>query len=54
MSGPQDPAIENVAAALSKGRAVVVPGALYKSASWAIGITPRWIKRAASGMVQRA
>ena len=36
-----------------KGRALVVPGALYKSASWAGGITPRWLKRVASGMVQR-
>ena len=47
---------EVVAAALDatvKGRAVVVPGALYKSAGWALGITPRWLKRAASGVVQR-
>ncbi|MET0324619.1 MAG: SDR family NAD(P)-dependent oxidoreductase, partial [Ilumatobacteraceae bacterium] len=36
-----------------KGRAVVVPGALYKGLGWAGGVTPRWIKRAASGMVQR-
>ena len=36
-----------------KGRAIVVPGALYKSAGWAIGITPRWLRRVASGRVQR-
>jgi len=36
-----------------KGRALVVPGALYKGVGWASGITPRWLKRVASGMVQR-
>ena len=36
-----------------KGRALVVPGALYKGASWASGVTPRWLKRVGSGMVQR-
>jgi short-subunit dehydrogenase len=40
--------------ATAKGRALVVPGALYKSASWAVGITPRWLRRVASGRVQRA
>ncbi len=40
--------------ATAKGRAIVVPGALYKSASWAVGITPRWLRRVASGRVQRA
>jgi short-subunit dehydrogenase len=48
---------EVAAAALDatvRGRAVVVPGALYKSAGWAIGITPRWLRRAASGIVQRS
>ena len=39
--------------AVAKGRALVVPGALYKGASWAVNITPRWLRRAASGMVQR-
>ncbi len=39
--------------ATAKGRAIVVPGALYKSASWAVGITPRWLRRVASGRVQR-
>jgi uncharacterized protein len=39
--------------ATARGRAVVVPGALYKSASWAIGVTPRWLRRVASGRVQR-
>ena len=37
---------EDVTAALegtTKGRAIVVPGALYKSASWAVNVTPRWI-----------
>ena len=36
-----------------KGRALVVPGAVYKSASWVGGVTPRWIKRVTSGMVLR-
>lgn len=36
-----------------KGRALVVPGALYKSASWVGAVTPRWLKRVGSGMVQR-
>jgi uncharacterized protein len=39
--------------AVAKGRALVVPGALYKSASWAVNITPRWIRRVGSGMVRR-
>lgn len=37
----------------AKGRAVIVPGALYKSASVATNFAPRWLKRVASGMVQR-
>jgi uncharacterized protein len=36
-----------------KGRAIVVPGALYKGASWAVNMTPRWLRRVGSGMVQR-
>ena len=36
-----------------KGRALVVPGAVYKGASWVGAVTPRWIKRVTSGMVQR-
>ena len=42
-------ALEGVA----KGRALIVPGALYKGASWAVNVTPRWLRRVASGMVQR-
>ena len=37
----------------AKGRALIVPGALYKGASWAVNVTPRWLRRVASGMVQR-
>ena len=37
----------------AKGRAIVVPGALYRSASWAVGVTPRWLRRVASGRMQR-
>ena len=51
------PLPEVVTAALdgtAKGRAIVVPGALYRSASWAVGVTPRWLRRVASGRVQRA
>lgn len=47
---------EVVAAALdatAKGRAVIVPGALYKGASWALGVTPRWLRRVGSGVIQR-
>jgi len=40
--------------ATAKGRALIVPGALYKSASWAVGLTPRWLRRVASGRIQRA
>lgn len=39
--------------AVARGRAVSVPGALYKSASWASGMAPRWLRRVASGRVQR-
>ena len=49
--------VEEVATAalegVAKGRALVVPGALYKPASWAVNVTPRWLRRVASGMVQR-
>ena len=47
---------EVVASALegtAKGRALVVPGALYKSASWITGVTPRWLERVGSGIVPR-
>jgi short-subunit dehydrogenase len=37
----------------AKGRALVVPGALYKSATWISGVTPRWIRRVSSGMIPR-
>jgi len=50
MSEVVDAALDGVA----KGRALVVPGALYRSAGWAIGITPRWLRRVASGLVQRS
>jgi short-subunit dehydrogenase len=42
-------ALEGVA----KGRALVVPGALYKGASWIVNVTPRWLRRVGSGFVQR-
>ena len=49
--------VEEVAAAglsgVAKGRAVIVPGPLYKGLAAASGITPRWLKRALSGTVQR-
>jgi short-subunit dehydrogenase len=50
------PLPEVAAAALeatAKGRAISVPGALYKGASWAVGMTPRWLRRVASGRIQR-
>lgn len=49
--------VEDVAAAglngVAKGRAVIVPGPLYKGLAAASGVTPRWLKRALSGAVQR-
>ena len=49
--------VEEVAAAglsgVAKGRAVIVPGPLYKGLAAASGVTPRWLKRALSGTVQR-
>jgi len=49
--------VEEVAAAgldgVAKGRAIVVPGAVYKALVTAGGVTPRWLKRALSGVVQR-
>ena len=38
----------------AKGRAIVVPGALYRSASWAVGVTPRWLRHVTMARVQRA
>lgn len=40
-------------AATAKGRAVIVPGALYKTVTWIGGVTPRWAKRVASGVIPR-
>ncbi|MET0145631.1 MAG: SDR family NAD(P)-dependent oxidoreductase [Ilumatobacteraceae bacterium] len=39
--------------ATAKGRALVVPGALYKGASWAVNVTPRCLRRMASSLIQR-
>ena len=36
-----------------KGRAIVVPGSFYKGLSAASNVSPRWLKRAISAMVQR-
>jgi short-subunit dehydrogenase len=48
---------EQVAAAgltdVAKGRAVSVPGALYKGLALASGVTPRGLARRLSGLVQR-
>ncbi|MFV0309174.1 MAG: SDR family NAD(P)-dependent oxidoreductase [Desertimonas sp.] len=38
---------------VAKGRAVIVPGALYKGLVAASNVTPGWVKRALSGVVQR-
>jgi short-subunit dehydrogenase len=38
---------------VTKGRALSVPGAIYKGLSWATGITPRGVTRRLSGLVQR-
>jgi short-subunit dehydrogenase len=49
--------VEEVATAglegVAKGRALIVPGAFYKSVVSAGGVTPRWIKRALSNVVRR-
>jgi len=50
---PLEEVVDAALEATAKGRAIVVPGALYKSASWAIGVAPRWLRRVASGRVQR-
>jgi len=50
---PVDEVVSTALNAVAKGRAVCVPGAFYKSASWATGMVPRWVRRAASGVVQR-
>jgi len=39
---------------VAKNRAVIVPGAIYKLVTGAGSVTPRWIKRALSGVVQRS
>jgi short-subunit dehydrogenase len=50
-------AVDEVAAAgldgVVKGRAVVVPGPLYKGLSAVSNVTPRWLRRAMSDLVQR-
>jgi uncharacterized protein len=38
---------------VAKGRALSVPGVLYKGLSWATGITPRGLTRRLSGLVKR-
>jgi short-subunit dehydrogenase len=49
--------VEEVAAeglkAVVKNRTLAVPGPAYKALVGAGGVTPRWLKRLASGMVQR-
>lgn len=50
--------VEEVATAglqgVARGRAIVVPGLVYKSVVGAGSVTPRWLKRALSGIIQRA
>jgi len=48
-----DDVVRDGLAATAKGRAVVVPGALYKATTWVGGVTPRWAKRLASGIIPR-
>lgn len=38
---------------VAKGRAIIVPGTLYKALVGAGSMTPRWLKRSLSSMVQR-
>jgi len=49
--------VEEVATAglqgVAKGRAIIVPGVFYKTMVGAGSVTPRWLKRALSGVVQR-
>ncbi|MGH9270718.1 MAG: SDR family NAD(P)-dependent oxidoreductase, partial [Ilumatobacteraceae bacterium] len=45
--------VRDALAATAKGRAVIVPGALYKTVTWLGGVTPRWAKRVASGVIPR-
>ena len=39
--------------AMVKGRAITVPGVIYKTATWVGGVTPRWAKRLASSFIPR-
>ncbi len=48
-----DDVVRDALAATAKGRAVIVPGALYKTVAWVGGVTPRWAKRVASGIIPR-
>lgn len=50
---PLSEVVRSALDATTKGRAIIVPGALYKGASWAVGLAPRWLRRVASGRVQR-
>lgn len=55
--GPMWTTVEEVATAgleaVVKGRALAIPGAVYKVLSAASNSSPRWLRRFASGLVQR-
>jgi short-subunit dehydrogenase len=45
--------VREALAATVKGRAISVPGAIYKTSTWVGGVTPRWAKRLASNFIPR-
>jgi hypothetical protein len=51
-------AVDDVAAAglrgVAAGKAVIVPGVLYRGATSIVNVTPRWLRRLVSARVQRA
>jgi short-subunit dehydrogenase len=45
--------VEHALADMAAGKAISVPGAMYKGLTSASSVTPRWLKRRASSIVQR-
>jgi uncharacterized protein len=45
--------VEHALADMVAGKAISVPGAMYKGLTSASSMTPRWLKRRAASIVQR-
>lgn len=50
---PIDEVVDAALHGVAKGRAVVVPGTIYRSAGSVVNVTPRWLRRLVSARVQR-